>query len=256
MEGARATIVRALAKKSRTPAPPRRPVQAPKLRTAPRDPRRNRMILLVVGGSAFVVLAAVLGFLFLGGGGDGSAATSVGTTFREAGGELRTVQAAPNFMLNGKRLPYRHMPTDELPKGFRYNTNPPTSGIHTDATVIWGIYDETVPLPSTVHNLEHGGVVIRYGPNVPQSEVAKIGEFYQDDPNGLLVAPMPGLGDTIALTAWNFDLDRQNDRTYDGEGYLGTLKRFDEDAFDAFVDSFRGKGPERFQVSDLRPGGQ
>lgn len=255
MAGARATIVGALPRKSRTPAPPKRPVQAPKLRTEPRDPQRNRKIVLAVAGSALVIAAGVLGFLLLGGQGDGSAATSVAAKFRATEGEFRTLPAAENFRHKGKKLPYRHLPTGELPKGFRYNSTPPTSGIHTDATVIWGIYDQSVPLASTVHNLEHGGVVIRYGPDVPQSEVDKIGEFYVEDANGLVVAPMPGLKDRIALTAWTFDLDRQTDRTYDGEGQLATAKRFDEEAFSAFVDSFRGKGPERFPVSDLQPGG-
>jgi Protein of unknown function (DUF3105) len=212
------------------------------------------MILLAIGGSALVVAAAVLGFLLLGGGSDG-AETGVAAKFRAIGGEFRTLPASPNFRHKGKKLPYRHLPTDELPKGFKYNSTPPTSGIHTDATVIWGIYDTSVPLASTIHNLEHGGVVIRYGPDVAQSEVDQIEVFYTEDANGLVVAPMPGLKDTIALTAWTFDLDRQNDRTYDGEGRLATAKRFDEDAFSAFVDSFRGKGPERFAVSDLQPGG-
>ena len=47
------------------------------------------------------------------------------------------------------------------------------------------------------------------------------------------------LGDKIALTAWT---------------QLATCTRFDEKAFSAFRDAFRGKGPERFPVSSLKPG--
>jgi Protein of unknown function (DUF3105) len=242
---------RALAKKARTPAPPRRPVQAPKVRTAPRDPRRGRMILLAVAGSAVVVVAAVLGFLLLGGGNDGNAATGVAAKFRDLGGTFQTYPATPNLRYKGQRI--RHVPA--MPPGFKYNSNPPSSGIHTDATVIWGIYDQPVPTISSVHNLEHGGIVIRYGPDVPASEVEKISDFYLDDPNGLLVAPMPGLGDTIALTAWTYDQGRKNDRTYEGEGRLAKVTRFDDDAFSAFVDNFRGHGPELFPVENLEPGG-
>jgi uncharacterized protein DUF3105 len=243
---------RALPKKSQTPPPPRRPVQVPKVRTAPRDPRRNRTILLTVGGSALVLLAVVLGFVLLAGG--GSAATSAAEKLRDAGCEVRTVPAAANFRLKGKRLPFRHLPSGTLPPGFRYSTNPPTSGIHTNETVIYGIYDEPVPTVSTVHNLEHGAIVIRYGPDVPEQELQPLRELYADDPNGLVVAPMPGLGATIALTAWTFDQGRSNDRSYDGEGHLARCTQFDEDAFKAFIDAYRAKGPERFEVSDMLPG--
>jgi hypothetical protein len=242
---------RALSKKVRTPVPPKRPVQAPKLRTAPRDPQRGRLILLALAGSAVLVVAAVLGFLLLGGGGEGSAATGVGAKFRDIGGTFETLPATPNLRYKGQRI--RHVPA--LPPGFKYNSNPPSSGIHTDTTVIYGIYDEAVPAISSLHNLEHGGIVIRYGPDVPGAEIDKIREFYLDDPNGLVVAPMPGLGDTIALTAWTYDRGRQNDRTYEGEGRLAKATRFDEDAFKAFVDTFRGHGPEAFPVADLKPGG-
>lgn len=245
---------RALPGKAKTPAPPRRRVQSPKVRTTPRDPGRNRTILFAVAGSAVLVVAAVLGFLLLGGGDDkSSAATGVTAKFRSLGGSFQTLPATPNLRVEGQ--PARHVPA--LPPGFKYNSNPPSSGIHTNETVIWNIYDEPVPTISSVHNLEHGGIVIRYGPDVPAGEVEKIREFYLDDPNGLIVAPMPGLGDTIALTAWTFDKGRQNDRTYNGEGRIAKVKRFDEDAFNAFVDEFRGKGPENppFTVEDLKPGG-
>lgn len=199
-----------------------------------------------------VVIVGVAGFLLLGGGDDGGGpATGVGAKFRALGGSFETLPARPNLRVKGQSL--SHVP--ELPEGFKYNSNPPSSGIHADETLIWGIYDEPVPMLSTPHNLEHGGIVIRYGPDLPASEVEKIRGFYLDDPNGLLVAPMPGLGDTIALTAWTLDESRRSERNYEGEGRIAKINRFDEDAFKAFVDAFRGKGPERIPVSDLKPGG-
>lgn len=222
------------------------------MRTTPRDPERSRRILLIVAGSAVVVVAAVLGFLLLGGGGgEDKAATSVAAKFRELGGTFQTYPALPNLRYKGQRI--RHVPA--MPPGYKYNSTPPSSGIHTDATVIWGIYDEPIPTISSVHNLEHGGIVIRYGPDVPAAEVEKLREFYIDDPNGLVVAPMPGLGDDIALAAWTYDRGRQNDRSYEGEGRLAKITRFDEDAFNAFKDEFRGQGPEQFPVDRLTPGG-
>lgn len=206
-------------------------------------------MLLYIGGSALLLVAAVLGFLFLGGGGNGED-TALAAQFRENGCEFRTLPAAPNLRFKGEQL--QHVP--ELPKGFKYNSTPPSSGIHTSETVIFGIYDEPVPTISTVHNLEHGAVVIRYGPDVPQSEVGELSAFYLEDPNGLIVAPMPGLGDQIALTAWTFDQSRREEENYEGEGRLAKCKRFDEDRFKAFVDAYRGHGPEDFEVDDLLPG--
>jgi hypothetical protein len=207
-------------------------------------------------GSALVIAAAIAAFVLLFGG-ESNAATSAAEKLRETGCTVEEIPAAPNFRLNGRQLAYRHIPNGAttLPKGFKYNSNPPTSGIHSDATVIYGIYDQPVPTVSTVHNLEHGAIVIRYGPDVPSSEIEKLREFYVDDPNGVVIAPMPGLGNTIALTAWTYDQGRQNDRTYQGEGHLAKCTRFDSDAFRAFVESYRGKGPERFPVADLKPGG-
>lgn len=206
-------------------------------------------MLLYIGGSALLLVAAVLGFLFLGGGGNGED-TALAAQFRENGCEFQTLPAAPNLRFKGEQL--QHVP--ELPKGFKYNSTPPSSGIHTSETVIFGIYDEPVPTISTVHNLEHGAVVIRYGPDVPQSEVGELSAFYLEDPNGLIVAPMPGLGDQIALTAWTFDQSRREEENYEGEGRLAKCKRFDEDRFKAFVDAYRGHGPEDFEVDDLLPG--
>lgn len=227
------------------------------MRTDRREPRVNKTMIAVLAGSALVIAAVIAAFVLLADGGSSSAATSAADKLRALGCTVEELPAAPNFRLNGRQLGYRHIPNGSttLPKGFKYNSNPPTSGIHSDATVVYGIYDEPVPTVSTVHNLEHGAIVIRYGPQVPASEVAKLRDFYPEDPNGLVIAPMPGLGNTIALTAWTYDQGRQNDRTYQGEGHVAKCTQVDDDALKAFVDAYRGKGPERFPVANLVPGG-
>jgi Protein of unknown function (DUF3105) len=240
-------MARALPRKSRTPQPPRRPVQAPKARTTPRDPERTRKLLLVVGGSALVVIVAVLGFLFLGG---SSESATVAAQFREGGCQFQTYSAAQTLQVGGELV--RHV--EKLPRGYKYKSNPPASGVHANQTTIFGIYDEPISQLSTVHNLEHGGVAIQYGPAVPEADVNQIREFYLDDPNGLVVAPLTSLKDQIALTAWTFDQGRRTEDGYEGEGRLAKCKRFDEDRFEAFVDAFRGNGPEDFDVSLLEPG--
>jgi hypothetical protein len=55
----------------------------------------------------------------------------------------------------------------------------------------------------------------------------------------------------IYLTAWTTAI--KNEIT-DGTNVIASCPRFSEDAFKAFRDEFRGKGPERFPVSSLTPG--
>ena len=93
--------------------------------------------------------------------------------------------------------------------------------------------------PGEVHNLEHGGVIVQYGSKVPASTVTQLQSFYDSSPNGMLLSPLPKLGDKIALTAWT---------------HLATCGRFDESAVRAFRDAYRGKGPEHFPISALTPG--
>jgi hypothetical protein len=57
-----------MARKVKTPPPPRRAVQAPKQRATPRDDARNKKILYAIGASGFVMLALVVGFFALSGG--------------------------------------------------------------------------------------------------------------------------------------------------------------------------------------------
>jgi hypothetical protein len=237
-----------LAKKVRTPAPPARRVQAPKKRTGPRrgataPPRDRRPLLLAAAGAIAVLAAIVVGVLVLGGG----SSTDVAQQVRDAGGTYREVEARDNL-----RPGLRHVTS--LPKGFKYNTEPPTSGLHFPQTILWGMYDAPVDRLRSVHNLEHGGIMIHYGPRVPRGTEQQLADFYRADPNAVVVAPLPSLGNRISIAAWTFDLGRLNERGYEGEGRLAILPRFDEDVLRAFVDEYRGKGPERFSVEDLQPG--
>jgi uncharacterized protein DUF3105 len=237
-----------LAKKVRTPAPPApRRVQAPKKRTGPRHPAaappRRRLPLVAAAGAVVVLGAIVVGALVLGGG----SGTDVAEEVRAAGGTYREVEARQNLRPN-----MRHVTA--LPKGFKYNTNPPTSGLHFPSTIVWGMYDGPVNRLRSVHNLEHGGIMIHYGPKVPSGTVEQLRGFYQDDPNAIVIAPLPSLGNKISLAAWTFDLGRLNERGYEGEGRLAIMPRFDDAVFRAFVDEYRFQGPERFEPEDLEPG--
>ena len=224
-------------KKSRAPAPPRT-VQAPRARGAasPEAERRTRLVLYAVAAFGLIALAAVVAFLTLGGGGGSSR-----NDFTAMGGTITTVQAAQAGA---------HVTT--APKRSAYNTWPPTSGPHYPTAAPYDLYTEPVEQFRFVHNLEHGAVVIQYGDKVPQATVDAIQAWYHDDPNGLVVAPLPELGRQIVLAAWN--QDDPSSASSRGNGVLGKTTRFDKDGFNWFVNTYGFRGPEPFTRDMLEPG--
>jgi hypothetical protein len=204
-------------------------VQAPKRRTtAPATgpaADRQRLILYALAVSGFLALGAVIGVFFLlrGGGADVAAAANA---MEAAGCTFKTYPQQSR----------KHVP---LKYKFKYNSFPPTSGPHYFQWVLWGIYDEPVRQIQAIHNIEHGGVVIQYGSKVPSATVTKIADFYRSDANAMLVAPLPALGDKIALEAWT---------------HLGTCTQFNQKAFGKFRDALRYHGPEKYPKSVLQPG--
>lgn len=212
-----------MAKKTRVPLPPR--VQVPQRRFDKRERNRDWRPLLLAGAGAVALLAIVgasFAFGIVGGGGSGP-----GGALRAAGCTFRTL---PDQGANHIDSP------SETP---RYNSDPPTSGTHLSQPAVWGAYDEPVEKQALIHNLEHGGVVVQYGDKVPEAAVAAINDFYSDDPRGLIVAALPKLGGKIALTAWTT---------------LAVCPSYDSNAFDAFLDAYRFKGPERLPPDALQPG--
>ncbi len=229
-----ATIAADLPKKSRTPPPPR--VQAPKTRRDPAPPGRNRKIALAVAGAlALAAGIAALALFVLGG-------TPADTVLSEAG---CTVERAAS---QGQQ----HV--EELPEDFEYNTFPPSTGPHHPAWAPWDVYSEPVEQFRLVHNLEHGGVVIQYGSEIPESEVQELVNWYREDPNGVIIAPLPELEDEIALAAWVTPDPVPGEEARPGEGVVARCPGFDPAAFDAFLDEYGFRGPERFPRSELRPG--
>ena len=202
------------------------------------------LILLAAAASGLIALGLVVGFLtFMADddGGGGGSAGEARAALTAAGCTLREVPAAKSAT---------HVERDAKPK---WNTDPPTNGPHYGGTIVYGIYDEPVPQIEIVHNLEHGAVYVQYGDDVPDATVTQLEEYYRDDPQGLIVAPYPKLGDKIALGAWNEPKEGEDD--VEKKGYLARCPRFDENAFDKFRDAFQYKGPERFPPEELRPGG-
>lgn len=212
-------------KKTQTPSPPR-PVQAPKRRYEPTSGGVSQRAKLIAAAAAVAVLAvlAIAVAATRGWGGSSQAAKQLAS----AG---CTVKTYPN-------LGQKHV--SSLTAKVKYNSFPPTSGPHYSQPAPWNFYDGPVDSQvRIVHNLEHGGIVVQWGSKVPSATVDELRAFWQDSPNGMLMAPLPKLGDKIAMTAWT---------------HLATCAPFDEGSFKAFRDAYRAKGPERFPLSALKPG--
>lgn len=245
--GGAGRVAAGMARKDRAPNPPRAPrPQAPAQRRAPIDPAsesKQRLILYVFAGSGVLALLVVAGVLLFGGG--GGASKQVVDTMKTAGCSLESFNSLAGV----------HSVATPDGTSKAWNTFPPTSGPHYQVAAVYGSYDEPVNQAQAVHNLEHGAIVIQYGSDVPEAELAKLRDFYNESPNGMLVAKLPDLKRKIVLEAWTTPDPKPGQTSSDpGRSYLAKCNRFDEAAFKAFRDAYRGKGPERFPVDSLTPG--
>jgi uncharacterized protein DUF3105 len=248
--------LRAVAKKTRTPPPPRK-VQAPKVRTgsngrAPtEDERRRKLLLYGFGASGVIALVLVIVLIMVLGGnsksGGGSSDASIGKTMSAAGFSYSTnpIKPPPNGQVHLAKL------TDKVSD---WTTDPPDGGQHYYTPAPFNFYDDAVPPKIVVHNEEHGGMIIWYGPKISPATKSRLRGFWQQSPNGILATPYAPLGSKIALTAWTGDPSRYQRNGYWGDGHISVGNRFDQKAFAAFRDAFRGKGPERFPLSAMTPG--
>ena len=183
--------------------------------------------------AGFVVVAVLLGLV----GGTDTGEAALPAKFEEAGCSFQKVPA----------LEGAHSVTQPDGTSKRWNTDPPTTGPHYGIAAIFGIYDEELQLARVVHNLEHGGIFIFYGEDVPDATVAQLEAFYDDHKTGTIMAPLDRLGDEFALGAWVVDGDTDN-------GFLAKCTQFDEDSVSAFLRALQFRGPERFDSADLQPG--
>ncbi len=114
---------------------------------------------------------------------------------------------------------------------YSYTSRFPVSGPHHRVPIEPGFYRFPQPPIQLVHALEHGHIVIYYdkpGDDVLQT-LGQWADRYSGPWDGVVVTQMPRLGSRIELTAWTRRL---------------SLARFDAAVAAAFVDAFRGRGPE------------
>ena len=136
-----------------------------------------------------------------------------------------------------------HVPDSEAVK---YKTNPPTSGNHNPEQIADGAYttplnEDTTSSPSVrnfVHSMEHGRIEIQYSPDLPEDDQLAIKGVFDDNPDGMLIYPNPGMPYEVAVTAWT---QLMGCPTYNPAVL---------DAIRDFRDTYRGNGPEQgFPIS-------
>ena len=112
-----------------------------------------------------------------------------------------------------------------------YASDFPTTGAHEPVPTAPGFYSREQPLGKLVHALEHGIIVIYY--DAPGDETRSIlrdwAQLFPGPWSGVVATKKPGLGSTVVLAAWR-NLLRQ--------------ETFDPAVAAAFIDRFRGRGPE------------
>jgi hypothetical protein len=230
-------------KKARTAAPPRRPVQAPKVRPKERRaaPRPSGLLLAVAGSGVVALGAVILAIVLLTRGGDGGTNTSVDAALRAAGCTVQNKEPPP-FAPDHSFVPTLQTNMDKL-----WNTFPPAAGAHYGRFAVWGFYRTPVNPRQVVHNEEHGGTVLWWGPRTPPATVDKLEAFYRESPVSMFGTPIAGLGKKVAITAWTGSPSTYFRNGNYGTGHVGVCSAFTpkvEAAFRKFRDAYRGHGPE------------
>jgi hypothetical protein len=217
-------------------------VKAPKQRQSSLSDASSRRRAWTIGAAiagvalGFVVVGVLLGLV----GGDKPDVAAVRSDLEAAGCTFRVAEVRGYPELS-------HSITQPDGRSDLWTTDPPTSGPHYGIAAIFGLYEEELQLARVVHNLEHGGVFIFYGEDVPEETVEQLTAFYDAHKAGTIMAPLDRLGDEFALGAWVADGDLEN-------GFLAKCRTFDEDAVSSFFSALQFRGPERFDPADLQPG--
>ena len=108
----------------------------------------------------------------------------------------------------------------------------PTSGDHSATPLKAGFYQKAMPKINLVHSLEHGAIVIYF--DEPGEDAIQLFKdwtsLYTGSLDAVIATKSTGLGAAVVMTAWTKSL---------------RLETFDAAGAAAFLDAYRGRGPER-----------
>ena len=201
---------------------------------------RRRMGYIVAGVLVAAVVVAVVVIALAGGGGGGGGSASAaswpsGSVPKQKITDLNAAVKAAGCVYKTPKIEGRQH-TGSPKQRVNYKSQPPTSGNHYQIPA----HDQAFlkppyPYESLVHALEHGRVIYWFKPNVPASVKGDLKALYNED-NKLVVLtpntrPMPY---QVAASAWG--------RLVGCPSYNNKVP----DAFRAFRDAYRLKGPEYF----------
>lgn len=170
--------------------------------------------------------------------GDGRVGTPLAPV-QQANLELAAEAASCTLNLDLKDEGNKHI--EESSPDPAYATNPPTSGDHILPPLQQadGAYVEYPGDKYIVHSLEHGRIVMNYQPELPEDQQLILKGIFDEDPAGMVLVPNPGLPDDVLVsaTAWT---QMMTCETFEGDATV--------DAFRAFRDVYRGRGPEQVPI--------
>ena len=187
-------------------------------------------------------------------GGAGTTATSSGSSGGAGGsggsagdaGSGSDAELDPDSPVNCGTIvtPYAVDPSPHITACFpvMYSSNPPTSGPHYPYWAAFQTYTTPIPRGFTVHDLEHGAIVISYKcAGACAAELAALQAFIDARPvdpacvapvkSRIVITPDPLLDVPFAAAAWGFAL---------------TSQCFDLPALGAFIDAHYAMAPENF----------
>jgi hypothetical protein len=219
-----------------------------------------------LGGGGAVAAIIVIAILFFALSGGKSSAANVKATMIAAGCTYQDkLPKPPKDKSSGNGGNYHaDVPTLSTSMKGLWSTFPPSGGGHYQLWAVWGFYTEPLNPRQVVHNMEHGAVVIWWGPKTPAATVAQLHNFYNEPisggaGDGMVGTPLTSiagksLGSKIALTAWTSLPGTYYANGDYGIGHVAICPTYNEHAFKVFRDAYRGKGPEGIPLSDDEPG--
>ena len=120
-----------------------------------------------------------------------------------------------------------------------YRNRPPSSGDHYDQPAGYGFFQRDIPTGNWIHDLEHGGIVVLYRPDLcDQTCQGQLQDIYNSAPTSqlfpgtrkMLVTPYQDMDHAIASVAW---------------GWIDELDAVDKERILAFYRAHVDRGPEQ-----------
>ncbi len=121
----------------------------------------------------------------------------------------------------------------------QYRNRPPSSGDHYDQPAGYGFFQREIPTGNWIHDLEHGGIVVLYRPDLcDQACQTQLQDTYNSAPSSalfpgtrkMLVGPYQDMDHAVAAVAW---------------GWIDEMDALDKDRILAFYRAHVDKGPEQ-----------